>query len=150
MNRKSHESVALAKFKDIAKAFGYESESSQRSRNRIPIAGNVYYQFGDLRVELPNKTIIIEVESSGGVTNLAKYWECIDAGRINKQLMLLHIYRQVSANDYKSHMLVWKFLCKKMEEAHPEKFQGKLVTYEAGNIASLKSAYETFESWLSE
>lgn len=150
MNRTSHEAVVLEKFREIAKTNGMDSASSQESSNRIPIAGAVYYQFGDLRVELPDKIIIIEVESSGGVTNLAKYWECFDSGRLVKPLKLLHIYRQVSANDYRSHMIVWEFLCRKMQESMLDKFEGKLATYESGNLDSLKPAYEIFNGWLNE
>ncbi|MDT8386768.1 MAG: hypothetical protein RQ736_04600 [Thiogranum sp.] len=148
MTRISHEFIALKKFIDIARIHGHESESSQGAMNRIPIAGNVYYQFGDLRVELPDFTIIVEVESSGGITNLAKYWECLDTGRLTKPVKLLHVYRQVSANDYKSHMEVWKFLCNKMHAAIPDKFEGKIATYEAGNIDSIDSACEIFKEWL--
>lgn len=148
MSRTSHEALALEKFREIARANGMDCESSQGARNRIAIAGAVYYQFGDLRVELPDKIIIIEVESSGGITNLAKYWECFDSGRLTKPLKLLHIYRQVSANDYKSHMVVWEFLCRKMQESMPEKFEGRLATYQAGNLDSLNPACEIFNRWL--
>lgn len=150
MNRTSHEALALEMFREIADANGFDSQSSQWAKNRIPIEGFVYYQFGDFRVELPDRTIIIEVESSGGITNLAKYWECFDSGRLTKPIQLLHVYRQVSANDYKSHMVVWEFLCRKMHECMPGKFEGKLATYEAGNLESLRQACDIFNGWLNE
>lgn len=47
--------------------------------NRLPLdgwdlVGNQRFQFGDLRIETPTTTILIEAESAGGVTNLVKYW----------------------------------------------------------------------------
>src|SRR5688572_23539047 len=84
MARVSHEAFALTRFRQLAEAHGFAASFGQHAANRIPINGGVYYQFGDLRVELPDCTLIVEVESSGGVTNLAKYWECCESGRLKK------------------------------------------------------------------
>ena len=148
MSRISHENLALARFRELAEANGFKVFSGQGAGNRIVIDGGVYYQFGDLRVELPDCTLIIEVESSGGVTNLAKYWECYEFGRLVKPLKLLHLFRQISANDYKSHMVAWRFLCDRMHAELGDRFEGHLLTYQDGQQSSLEPALSIFADWL--
>lgn len=150
MTRISHETFALLRFRELAETHGFATSSGQNAANRIPINGGVYYQFGDLRVELPDRTLIVEVESSGGVTNLAKYWECYESGRLEKPLKLLHIFRQLSINDYESHMVVWRFLCGKMQAALGERFEGHWLTYQNGSQSSLDPAFAIFSGWLSD
>jgi hypothetical protein len=150
MTRVSHEAFALARFQEIAGLHGHSVQSGQNSSNRIPINGAVYYQFGDLRVELPHVTIIVEVESSGGTTNLAKYWECYEFGRLTKPMKLLHIFRQKSVNDYESHMVIWRFLSNKMHAALGRRFEGRWLTYQDGSQASLEPAFAIFAGWLAE
>lgn len=149
MVRVSHEAFALTHFRELAEAHGLTVSSGQHSANRIVINGGVYYQFGDLRVELPDRTLIVEVESSGGTTNLAKYWECYESGRLKKPMKLLHIFRQKSANDYESHMVVWRFLCGKMHAALGDRFEGRWLTYQDGSQPSLEPAFSVFSEWLS-
>jgi hypothetical protein len=144
----SHESIALEGFERAAKELGFTPERGQGNGNRITIAGGVYYQRGDLRVELPHATVIVEVESSGGVTNLAKYWECFDTGRLTKPVRLLHLFRQKSVNDYASHIVVWKFLAQKMEQALGERFQASLMTYQDGDVNDLSVAVSIFRKML--
>lgn len=149
MERTSHEAFVLKSFRELAEALGHEPVGGQSASNRIPITGGVYFQFGDLRVVLPQQTLIIEVESSGGVTNLAKYWECYGSGRLTKPVKLLHIFGQKSLNDYESHMVVWRFLCNKMQVALGGKFEGHCVTYQHGSQQSLETALSIFSRWLS-
>ena len=33
-----------------------------------------YFEFGDIRLELKSSRIIVEIDTAGGVTNLAKYY----------------------------------------------------------------------------
>ena len=148
MPRESHEAFALALFRDMAVSFGHQTFAGQGSGNRIPIELNVYYQFGDLRVELPKCTVLVEIESAGGVTNLAKYWECIDSNRLPKPVKLLHVFRKTSASDYESHMVLWRFLCGKMQAALGPNFEGRCVTYQHGSSESLEEAVSIFRSWL--
>lgn len=143
--RTSHERNALAPFQERAQALGHAFENGQGSTNQIPIKGKVYYQFGDLRVELPEMTILVEVECSGGVTNLAKYWECYESGRLTKPIKLLHLFRQMSRNDYGSHTIVWQFLCQKMHEALGDRFEGRWLS-----PSSLDPALVIFEGWLEQ
>ncbi len=58
------EQQALVKFESVAKKCGYIFFKGQSANSRIAIDGNVYFQFGDLRVETPTHYIIIEVESA--------------------------------------------------------------------------------------
>lgn len=151
MTRTSHERSALVRFQELADARGLRHVSGQHALNRVGINGNVYYQHGDLRVDLPDLTLIVEVESSGGgTTNLVKYWECYETGRLTKPMRLLHIFRQLSANDYEAHMVVWRFLCEKMHAALGDKFQGVCLTYRHGVDASLEPALATFSAWIAE
>lgn len=150
MTRESHEAFALGMFKDLVSSMGHQLYSGQGRGNRIEIETNVYYQFGDLRVELPNCTLIVEVESSGGVTNLAKYWEILESQRIKKPIKLLHIFRQKSSSDYESHMVVWHFLCRKMHEALGPHFEGHLITYQHGSQQSLQGAVSIFKKWIEQ
>ena len=150
MARVSHEEFALTRFREIAESHGVSVSSGQNSANRIAINGGVYFQFGDLRVELPDRTLIIEVESSGGTTNLAKYWECFESGRLKKPMKLLHIFRQKSVNDYESHMVVWRFLCNKMHAELGDRFEGRWLTYQDGSQSSLEPAFSIFSGWLSK
>jgi hypothetical protein len=150
MPRISHETFALKRFREIAQSQGLAVQSGQHSSNRIAIDGNVYYQFGDLRVELPQVTVIVEVESSGGTTNLAKYWECYESGRLVKPMKLLHLFRQKSINDYESHMVVWRFLCEKMHDALGMRFEGRWLTYQDSSQSSLDQALIIYADWLGE
>jgi hypothetical protein len=83
-------------------------------RNRIPLAENTYYQFGDLRVETKTHSVVIEVESAGGVTNLAKHWYLLEMNPspVKQPIILMHIFRRVSEDDHGSHLALWDSLGK--------------------------------------
>lgn len=144
----SHESIALERFEQVARDLALPFSRGQGASNRIPIAergAGVYYQRGDLRVELPESTVIVEVESSGGVTNLAKYWECFEAGRLTKTVHLLHLFRQKSTNDYASHIVVWNFLAAKMSRVLGDRFTARLMFYRDGDLTTLDDAVVAFK-----
>jgi len=83
--------------------------------------GQSYFQFGDLRVDLPAYHLVVEVESARGVTNLVKYWYCIEEGFITKSIKLLHLFAQGSENDYIRHLLPWNSLQAKMNNSLGER-----------------------------
>lgn len=118
--RKKHETKIIKIFENTAKLISNQYNEQfrifkgQNEKNTKEINKKVKFQFGDLRVELSNYTIVIEVESSGGVTNLLKYWYLIEKGKIEKPLFLIHLYRQTTKNDYNSHVELWKFIWEKM------------------------------------
>lgn len=150
MIRQRTEALALAPFKAIAEELGHEYRSGQIGVNRLPIQPNVYFQFGDLRVELPSHTVVVEVESAGGVTNLVKYWECIESKRTEKPIKLLHVYLQKSVNDYEAHLLVWRFLSAKMRESLGPKLEAQCLRAQGTSEASLAPALAVFRGWLQE
>ena len=72
------------------------------------LIGSQRFQFGDLRVELADRLVVVEVESGGGLTNLVKYWPPTPTG--DRPILLIHAFGQVSANDYLSHLRLWDFV----------------------------------------
>ncbi len=76
--RMNIESEILKRFVEVAHKYGYNVFKGQGKDNRIIIDGNTYFQFGDLRVDTETYHIVIEAESAGGVTNLVKYWYCLE------------------------------------------------------------------------
>lgn len=144
------EQQALVKFESVAKKCGYIFFKGQSANNRITIDGNVYFQFGDLRVETPTHYIIIEVESAGGVSNLVKYWYCLEnpnlSKHIQKPIILLHIFRQVSVMDYASHINLWDFLWNVMHKVVGNRMTAKRYTYR--DISDLEPAIREFKGFL--
>src|SRR3954452_7303983 len=71
---------------------GIEVFSGQGGGNRFGLSGweltlGQQFQFGDLRVETPTTTVVVEVESGGGIGNLAKYWPLLATGAIGKRFV---------------------------------------------------------------
>ena len=52
-----------------------------------------HFQFGDLRIGGEHTTVVIELKSAGGLTNLVKYWPLLAEGRLTKRFVLAHIFR---------------------------------------------------------
>lgn len=144
--RENLEQQALKRFEDTAKKYGYQIFKGQGSENRIPVEGNAYFQFGDLRVDTANHHIVIEVESAGGVTNLAKYWYCIENQLIYKPVILLHIFRQISESDYASHLVLWDLLWKQMSMVLGNKIEATRYTYR--DSSQLENVVIEFEKHL--
>lgn len=143
-NRKlSFEQEVIKKFEEIANRYDYTVFKGQLSTNRIQIRGNVYFQFGDLRVETRTCYVVMETESAGGVTNLAKYWYCIENNLIKKPVILLHLFRKASKDDYESHLALWDFLWKEMSNALGDKIKAICYTYH--EINDLEPALKKFE-----
>lgn len=113
--------------------------------NRLPVARNAYFQFGDLRVDFPQMHVVVEVESAGGLTNLVKFWQCISHGSIDRPIHLVHCFRQVSADDYRSHIELWNFMSEKMKSELGPLFHCALFTYTSPIEASLRPALDHFE-----
>jgi len=112
--RANIEQEMLREFIKIAEKHRYKPVSGQGIDNRIMLEGNLYFQFGDLRVDTSSSHVVIEVETAGGVTNLVKYWYCFKRGIISKPIVLLHIFNTSSESDYGSHLLLWDYLWSRM------------------------------------
>ncbi len=145
--RTDFERQALEPFAGVAEEFGISTFRGQGAANRIAVAGNAYFQFGDLRVDLPRCHLVVEVESAGGLTNLVKYWHCIERGLIKRPVWLLHLFRQASPDDYRSHLELWDFLASEMSRALGDRFRAELFTYGRDGTAP---ALAVFERWLRE
>jgi hypothetical protein len=119
LKRVSHEALILARLRDaLADLTGIKSTTGMGGANRFPVHGwdlslGQQFQFGDLRLETPRTTIIVEAESAGGVTNLVKYWPYL-AGRPSKRVVLAHLFQVLSTNDYVSHLRLWDYLVERM------------------------------------
>jgi DNA-binding response OmpR family regulator len=117
--RVSHEALILAKLREaLAGLPGVTYATGMGAGNRFPLdgwrlVGSQQFQFGDLRIETATATIVVEAESGGGVTNLAKYWPYLEA-RPKKRFVLAHLFQVLSANDYVSHMRLWEYLVERM------------------------------------
>ena len=122
MAKRNLEGEALKPFVKIAEPYGkkdgYDVTKGQGANNRIPLysTDKPYFQFGDLKVKHNNHCIIVEVESSGGLTNLVKYWHILHHHPEIKSIILMHIYHQNSSNDYESHLELWKFMWSQMKK----------------------------------
>lgn len=127
----SHEKLWLERFEIAAKELDFTPFTGTGGNKRITITGNLYYQFGDLHVETDTYYIVIEIEGAGGVTNLVKYWYMVleMPGKIDKPIILMHIYKQNSSNDYGSHLLLWDLIWSRMKKEVGARITAKKYTF---------------------
>ena len=144
MPRTDHEAAAIILFEALARKHYPSVFKGQGVENRLPVSGNAYFQFGDLRVDRPKVHVVIEVESAGGVTNLVKYWSCIESRLIDRPVRLIHLFQQESPDDYRSHIELWRFLSAKMKAALGNQFDGAPFTYTKPVESELRPALEHF------
>jgi hypothetical protein len=97
--------------------------------NRIGVAGwdlggLQRFQFGDLRLEGERGRVIVEIETAGGITNLAKLWPLLRIGGDgmdgvaslrDSPFLLLHLFHAATPDDYVAHRRLWEFLVERME-----------------------------------
>jgi hypothetical protein len=145
--RSSRERQALLPFQEAISRLGLRGYSTQSLDNRIVLDCG-YFQFGDLRVDTDTRHIIVEVDH-GGVTNLVKYWQCLETGLIKNPIVLIHLYRQNTPGDYASHIALWDFLNRQMHLALRDKFTAHVFTYDPAKLrADLAGAVALFENLL--
>lgn len=143
--RVSHERLALETLRAaIADLPNAEVFSGQGGGNRFGIDGWELalvqrFQFGDLRVETPAATIVVEVESGGGVGNLVKYWPLLADKPLPKRLAILHVFQLHSEADYIAHRRLWQFLVERMRaDLEPRgvrwgaEWEAQIFSYRAG------------------
>lgn len=53
---------------------------------------------------------------SGGLTNLVKYWRCIQNGTVTKPIRLLYLFRVLSEKDYAAHLELWDYFANRMTD----------------------------------
>ena len=138
----SHEGLILRKLRAaLTDMPAVQYASGMGSANRFPLqgwnlVGQQQFQFGDLRIETPTTTIVVEAESAGGVTNLAKYWPYLE-GRPAKRFVLVHLFQVWSSNDYVSHLRLWEYLVERMradlesrmDVRWPDNWEARLFRY---------------------
>jgi hypothetical protein len=142
--RISHEAAFLQIASEAVADLPVSISTGMGAANRFGINGwNLSplqtFQFGDLRAERPDATVIVEVESGGGVGNLVKYWPILRDGSLRKRLVLMHLYMLGSTGDYIAHRRLWEFLVDRMDVdlqsagvSRPEHWDAELLTYRKG------------------
>ena len=136
MQKRNLEGEVLEFFLAEANEVKKRTFTKQGANNRVLLSDNSWFQFGDLRVDTSSSHIIVEVESSGGVTNLVKYWLLLDQKLITKQLTLIHLFQKKSRRDYLSHLNLWNFLSQHMEKKLTGRFDSRLFTFDSGSLKS--------------
>ena len=112
----SHERAAIDRLQALIEVpSGFEVHSGTKPSNRLAVDGwdlvpRQYVQFGDLRYQSEALTVLVEVESGGGVGNLVKYWPLLRGSLGDKPFYLLHLFQVGSDNDYIAHRKLWSFL----------------------------------------
>jgi hypothetical protein len=101
------------------------------------------FQFGDLRVELVDRSIV--VETSGNLTNLVKYWPMLD--HMIKPFFLVHLYGISTEKDYISHRNLWEFLQIKMKS---EVFRAWLFPFDKRHGTIPPAARKCFQRCLTD
>ncbi|OBF58325.1 hypothetical protein A5787_23515 [Mycobacterium sp. 852002-50816_SCH5313054-b] len=143
--RISHERPLLVLLRDAVADLGVDCVTGHAGSNRFGIDGwrlsrPQQFQFGDLRIELPTTTVLVETESGGGVTNLVKYWPLLRSRTSDKRLVLIHLYMLDSDGDYSAHRKLWSFLVDQMEIdlksigiSRPDQWDARIFTYRRGD-----------------
>jgi hypothetical protein len=150
MTRTSFGAEAIAPFEAVVQRHGLTVAKGRSAGNRPALVRRTYFQFGDLRVDLPQAHVVLEVESAGGLTNLVKYWPCIVRGLINRPIHLVHLFRRASAHDYRSHIELRGFLSEKMKAELGASFDCALFTYGKPIESDPRPALDYFEHLLAE
>ena len=142
--RVSHETELITELQRSIADLHVPVFSGQGAKNKFDVLGwelplSRQFQNGDLRIEAPTTTVIVEAESGGGVTNLVKYWPLLRSGALTKRLVILHFYMLSSPADYIAHRKLWSFLVDRMAEdltsnsvGRPERWDAQLATYRKG------------------
>lgn len=153
--RENLELASLAAFEQVVVELQIaESHRGYAGTNRfdagLDIVGQQRFQYGDLRVPLPDRIVVVEVESGGGLTNLVKYWPLANAATV--PILLLHAFGQSSVNDYLSHLLLWDFVYGKMradlERDKPPVFFARAFRFTAADHGGLADAVNAFRACL--
>jgi hypothetical protein len=137
--------AAIAELEPIpgVKIFRGQGGSNRFSVPGWTTAANQAFQFGDLRVETPRATVVVEYESAAGLTNLVKYWPLLRSEqRPAKRFVIVHVFQVASPGDYLSHRLLWDFMVERITadlSAHglqwPLHWEARSFTYRRGEAA---------------
>jgi len=145
--RRNLEKPVIDLFEAVARQYPGDIKRGQSKENQVP---GTQFQFGDLRVNAPSCYILIEVESAGGVTNLVKYWYCLEEHKISQPIRLLHIYSLVTDESWKSHLDLWRSLSGKMKAALGNMFVTTDEPYTYKTAEDLDGIVKDFDRILKE
>jgi len=152
--RVSYEQPIVDDFAAIARPVNGRPFRGFGKANRIGPGGwgltaNQEFQFGDFRVELDDRHVVVEIDGAGDVTNLAKYWplaRCLD-----RHLFLIHVYGINSAGDYVSRRMLWRFLYDEMrKDPACTRFAAWQFQHGVGAGSSYRKAQDRFRECLAE
>ena len=148
--RKDIEAQVIDQFEELAGAVAPAAPHYRglKSENRVApsawgLGPNQSFQFGDFRVELPDRTVVVETESAGGLTNLVKYWPLLP--ELAKPVALVHVFGLLSENDYLSHRLLWESIADRMRSG---RFIAWLFTYDLNSGEDITDALAQFRRCL--
>lgn len=154
--RKNIEAECLLLFDAVVSELGLSCYRGYGASNRFDpgfgLVGQQRFQYGDLRVELADRVVVVEVESGGGATNLMKYWPLVT--HLDRPHLLLHGFGQASRSDYISHLRLWDFLWAKMRDElwrspNPSLF-ARRFQYTGGSDMELAAAAQLFRKCLTQ
>ncbi len=147
--RQAYETGALLPFRKVLRKHGLRWYSGQGAENCVNITGRVGFQFGDLRFSLGGCHLVVEAETVGGVTNLAKYWYCLREGLVDGKIFLFHVFWQETPDSYRSHLLVWDLLRAEIRKEFPGRFHAWRYGYAPDTVSrDLAEAAARFERLL--
>jgi hypothetical protein len=97
---------------------------------------------------------VVEIDTAGGVTNLAKYWPYLASGAPElggRRFVFAHIFALHSAADYTSHLQLWDFVKERMTDSlghdgidwRAERFVGRNVANAVGEVTAFIRAADT-------
>jgi hypothetical protein len=97
--------------------------------------------------------VIVEVESGGGLSHLIQYWP-LAKQRTTPPILLLHVYRGSSKNDYRSATKLWDFTWERVRPliwAEPgPRFFARKYEYTTVDGTGLKEAAAAYRRCLTE
>lgn len=144
-------SLAMSSFKRIAKESGFPVYCGQIQNNRVYLDANHprnYFEFGDVRVDRPDRNIVVEIDDGSPVTNLVKYWYSLEHEKFSKPIALLHVFVPKTEDDYWSHYALWAFVRDHMTFGTSDRLQATEYSYWTDD--QLHRALEDFRRLIAE
>jgi hypothetical protein len=121
------------------------------------------FEYGDFRVELPDRFVVVETEVnvSGTLANLVKYWPYCRPGRqswptLTRPILLLHVFARNPTQKGKdlSHQLLWDFTWKEMKadlwRQNPPRLFARRYEYVKDDYNTLRETCDAFRRCLTE
>lgn len=124
--------IDLDKYEE-GKAVYFPGTGKRKVLNPFGLDAKNQFEFGDIRIELESRFIVVEVDKGEGIYNLIKYWPYFVNCKKPKPITLLHVYYHQSEGNYKAYRELWEFMKKR-------------IVKEVGEHAFNATKYEVFDS----